>query len=138
MTILTPIDTTDFNPEFDHVYLVDGLGLVYDERTGLRAPDIENSRDFDILIDGQLVQGIEGEWRALTGHTNQHGYRGAVMHPSEIWGDWAIQDLASHAAEDGYVAFACVAVRPDLDEQDNDDYSDESPVGWAVAYKVVR
>lgn len=134
--ILATIDTDTFDPEFDHVYLIDGLGIVTDNAKGIHAPDVINDPEHDVLIDYLKVE--DSEWSVLVGHTGQYSYNGAVMHPSEQWGKWAIEDLAGRVEQDGYVAFAIVEVRPDLDEQDNDDYSDESPVGWAVVYKVVH
>lgn len=131
--ILATIDTDTFDPEFDHVYLIDGLGVITDNATGIYAPDVEHHADFDILINGMLATGAPDEWRCLTGHTGQHGYRGAVMHASEQWGNWAIQDLASRTEEDGYVAFAVVEVR-----DENGDYPEGDPIGWAVVYRVVH
>ena len=131
--ILAVIDTDTFDPEFDHVYLIDGLGIITDNAQGEYAPDISHDEEHDVLVNGHVARYAPGEWRVLTGHTGQDRYHGAVMHPSEQWGNWAIQDLASRAEEDGYVAFCIVEVR-----NDEGDYPAGDPIGWAVAYKVVR
>lgn len=125
--------TLTFEPEFDHIYVIDGEGRIADRddllrSTSIWAPEVINDPTEDVYISA------EG-WSVLKGHTGQHGYNGAVMHPSEQWGQWAIDALAAEAG-DGYVVFAVTEVRPDLDEQDNDDYSDETPIGWAVVWQV--
>lgn len=129
MVTIATIDTDTFDPDFDHVYLIDGLGIIVEPDAPIWAPEVMNDPTEDVHVS-------DSSWAVLTGHTGQHGYNGAVMHPSEQWGDWAIRDLASRADE-GHIAFCITEVRPDLDEQDNDDYSDESPIGWAVAWKRV-
>lgn len=114
-----------FDPDFDHVYLIDGLGTISEEHRDLYAPDVTHDPAGDVIVsDG---------WSVLTGHTGQHGYNGAVMHPSETWGDWATSDLMSRVEEDGWVAFAVVEVRGE-----DGDYPEGGPIGWAVAWKVVR
>lgn len=121
----------EFDPEFDHVYLIDGLGMVTDNAHNVYAPDVINDSEHDVLIDYLRVE--DSEWSVLTGHTGQQSYNGAVMHPSEQWGKWAINDLASRTEEDGHVAFCIVEVR-----DDEGDYPEGDPIGWAVAYKVVH
>lgn len=128
--ILATIDTDTFDPEFDYVYLIDGLGTITDEHRGVYAPDVIHDPEHDVLIDYLKVE--DSEWKVLTGHTGQHGYNGAVMHPSEQWGEWAISDLMSRVEEDGHVAFVIVEVR-----DDNGDYPEGDPIGWAVAWKRV-
>lgn len=129
----------DFDPDFDHVYLIDGLGTITDAE-GVYAPSVENDPAGDVTIDGgpTLAQSrgsfdVNSGWDVLTGHTGQHGYNGAVMHPSEQWGNWAIQDLIGYVEEDGYVAFAVVEVR---DEEG--DYPSGDAIGWVVVYRVIR
>lgn len=120
------MDTLTFEPEFDHVYLIDGLGTISTEHRGLYAPDVAHDPTADVQIMGD-------GWAVLTGHTGQDRYNGAVMHASEQWGQWAISDLTSRVEEDGWVAFCIVEVR-----DEDFDYPDGDPIGWAVAWKVVR
>jgi hypothetical protein len=113
-----------FDPEFDHVYVIDAQGNIQMD-SPLFAPDVENGPDADTDVI------VSTGWSVLTGHTGQHGYRGAVMHPSELWGAWAIDDLTERA-QDGPVAFAIVEVR-DTDGS----FPEGDPIGWAVAYRVL-
>lgn len=115
--------TTPFDPDFDNVYRLTPEGHIAEARD-LYAPDVSHSETEDITIDG--------DWSALTGHTGQYAYSGAVMHPSEQWGDWAITALTEIAQQTGQpLAFSVVEVR------DTDGcYPDGDPIGWAVTYRA--
>jgi hypothetical protein len=63
---------------FGTVFTVTEDGTVTTE-TDIYAPEVFNSDTSDVDI-------ISNDWEALTGMTGQHGYNGAVMHPSEFIG----------------------------------------------------
>lgn len=86
---------------------------------GLYAPDVVNDPDGDVEVFG--------EWEALTGMTGQHGYNGAVMHPSELIGAGIAQTL-SWLTVDEPVTFTVTTVA--------DDETDGDPIGWAIVYRT--
>lgn len=110
--------------EFEHVWTV-GLCRTVDDVTGFHAPTVTNDPEGDVDIDSE-------DWHVLTGNTGQHGYSGAVMHPSETFGrDMAMEiaHMCDAAYEDGRkLAFAVVTV----DDIDSDDV-----IGWAVTWRNV-
>lgn len=131
------------SPEFNHVYQLhlgndpDGstAGYVTDQHADGRpwgyAPDVTNSELNDIEIattDSDLPK-----WQALTGNSGQHGYTGAVMHPSEQWSQCHIDDLLDAADQPDSVIlyFAIVEVR-----DEDGDFPDGDPIGWAVVYTL--
>lgn len=111
-----------FDPEFDYVYTLTTAGEIV--TTDLSAPDVQHSPGGDVLIES----GMPTQWRALTGYTGQYGYSGAVMHPSEQWGEWAINALRERA-DGADISFSVVEVR-DADGS----FPDGDPIGWAVTY----
>lgn len=118
----------EFHPEFDTLYSIDRHGNVSDYAEPLMAPDVT------LAPASADVDTWEG-WHTLAGHTGQYGYRGAVMHPSEQWGHWAI-DALSEAADtcdpETLAVFAVVEVR-----DEDGSYPDGDAIGWAVAYRLV-
>lgn len=135
-----------FEPEFDHVYTMTVNGLI-GQGYGEYVPRVEHDDIHDILLDGQPLG--SGDWLALTGYTGQYTYTGAVMHPSEQWGEWArtaLSDLAD-TPEPSAVLFAIVAVEAPCspDEPcfpDDPTYCERTgcsaePAGWAVLYRVI-
>jgi len=132
--------TAHFHPEFNAVYGIDREGNIL-APDGEYAPDVTHDPDGDVLIDGGPTKSasnnsfdVNSGWDVLTGHTGQYGYRGAVMHPSELWGAWAIDHLTTIADSDliEYVLFAVVEVR-----DEDGDYPEGDPIGWAVIYKEI-
>lgn len=109
------VDPTTFDPEFDGVFQVVEGGVVVD-RPDLYAPSVLHHEDLDIEIDTP-------GWEALTGWTGQHGYRGAVMHPSEQFAG----NLARHVlANPGVYVLVVVEVLTEEGEGESE------PAGWAV------
>lgn len=114
--------------EFDSAY----SAITGERLPGVYLPFVEHDETHDVLIDGIPRRDVTWEgWHVLTGYTNQYGYRGAVMHPGETVEDDTLREWVKESGGD---AFAIVEVGPGLDEEDNDDYSNESPIGWAVLY----
>lgn len=101
--------------EFDHPFRVAADGSVHDVDS-IYAPTVTHDDEDDVAIDGD-------GWTPLTGHTGQHGYRGAVMHPSETLSG----GLADHILSTPGVY---VTVVVEVDRTDEDD--DPEPAGWAV------
>lgn len=114
---------TTFNPEFDYTYMLTAGGEIT-EAHEFYAPDVSLDPGADVAVDTG--------WSVLSGHTGQYGYQGAVMHPSELWGDWAVSALTEQA-QGGSIVFAVVEVRTE-----DGDYPDGDPVGWAVAYRTLE
>lgn len=120
-----------FDPDFDHAYIYTPTGIAdYSDYL----PTVENNENHDVLIDGVPFR-ESTDWHVMTGHTGQYGYDGPVMHPSELWGQWAINDLQNtldNALDDeagAAVEFAIVEV---IDPKDED-----TLIGWAVLYRVI-
>jgi hypothetical protein len=113
-----PITADDLNTamDFDHVIELHDDSTISDV-DGLYAPDvlIDHGDDADVTIEG------EG-WTALSGHTGQYGYNGAVMHVSEFIGG----GLASYLLETPGV-YVVVEVR-----EEDGSLPDGDPVGWAI------
>lgn len=113
--------------EFDGVY-----SAVTGERVRTEwAPDVMNDPSSDIAVYGD-------GWHALTGYTQQHGYRGAVMHPSETADDDTIREWVRDAGGD---VFALVVVESPCgdgcqDAADCEEYGHTGePAGWAAIYQ---
>lgn len=108
--------------EFDHVFTLarshSGKLYVLDEDPqGLYAPDVFNDESGDVEVQSD-------DWEALTGMTGQHGYNGAVMHPSEFIGAGIARTLAEYA-EDGPASFVVTEVRDPEPERDD-------LIGWCI------
>ncbi len=112
--------TTTFNPEFDFTYRINADGNITEARDEY-SPEVSHDPGNDVCV--------ESGWDVLTGFTGQYGYNGAVMHPSEQWGDWAVNALREQAS-DSDVVFCIVEVR-----DEDGGFPDGDPIGWAVAYK---
>lgn len=112
---------------FGHVFqIIDGLVDDSAIPSGEYAPDVYYDDDNDTEIQG------EG-WQALTGWTGQHGYNGAVMHPSEYVGARMAEEMASMSTDESLLwTLVVVEVLPDEDDEDPE------PAGWAVLYKRVE
>lgn len=112
------------NREFNSVFQVTPGGYVIDGPDWLTAPDVEHDDECDVIIPS--------EWRALTGYTGQHGYRGAVMHSSEYLGGRLLSDILDTP---GVYAIATAEVYCHTLGHDYDDCPvgrDHSPAGWVV------
>ncbi len=125
--------TEPFDPEFDIPYTLHPDGNVTDSSVNYLPPVmVDDPEGGDIVIDS-------AEWSALKGYTGQHGYHGAIMHPSEQWGQWAIDALkeAGDSMGPDYrgapVTFAVVEA---MDEDGS--YPDGDAIGWVVIYRVER
>lgn len=129
-----------FDPEFDTVYAMAPDGAILNPGHDPYLPNVQNYADGDVLIDYATPSDAPGAWSAwsaLTGFTGQHGYRGAVMHPSEHWGRWATDELERLTGQDDapdgtYILFGIVEC---LDDDGN--YPDGDAIGWVVVYKLV-
>ena len=96
-------------------------------------PTVSHDGAHDVLIDGMTredARTLTG-WDVLTGHTLQYGYRGAVMHPSETADD---ETVSAWVREAGGDILAIVEVHDD----DDPDYPDGAPIGWAVLYRAAE
>jgi hypothetical protein len=112
--------------DFDHVFYIDDGTLTPAARTLVTtnhtAPDVELDPSRDVTVSGK--------WSAITGMTGQHGYRGAVMHPSEFIGAGIAQVLA-----EDYPAGTLFAVVEVRDEDGS--FPDGDPIGWAIVYRKI-
>lgn len=108
----------------------------------LYAPTVEHSYTHDVLINGHAPRCECGycHWEPLTGHSGQHGYRGAVMHASEFIGGALALDLLDTASEHPIYVVSevgvvvceedCCADRTDADAEVG--LWEHEPVGWAI------
>lgn len=117
--------------EFDHVIRVNEDGTVDDRNTGKHAPELVMELDEDgqslYFNDEDLHEEARTSgWTLMQGHTGQHGYRGAVMHPSEFVGG----SLAEYILErPGYYVTTIVECEEIHGERE------EPPAGWAIAFQ---
>ncbi|QWY80575.1 hypothetical protein SEA_QUAMMI_89 [Microbacterium phage Quammi] len=130
------------SPDFDHVSLLISIPVgedatsayVIERQDGVAwdwAPDVSHSEATDVDIMPTSL--AAGKWEVLTGSTGQHGYNGAVMHPSEQWSQCHVDDLVRLADHPGHaLLFTIVEVR-----DEDGSLPDGDPIGWAVAYKLV-
>ena len=101
-----------FDPDFDHVYAINGRGYIFEPPMTVYSPDVEFNPD---------TRDAESPWDILSGHSGQWQYDGNVMHLSEQWGDWAVNALAELAG-DSILLFTVLVVQ----------YEDDA-IGWCVA-----
>lgn len=139
---------TDFDPEFDHVYRLQKQGAIQDEAELHYVPTAEHSAEHDVLLDG-VPRRESDPWHALIDHSGQYRYHGAVMHASEQWGQWAIDDLMENVMDDDDVRAILFTVVEVSGHDDDDpvfpeepDYCERSgcahePAGWAVLYRTI-
>lgn len=102
--------------EFDTAY----SAVTGEQHLGENIPDVQLDPTADVYVSSG--------WMALTGYTQQHGYRGAVMHPSETMSDEAVREAVREAGGD---LFAIVEVR-----DEDGSFPDGDAIGWAVVYKA--
>lgn len=97
---------------------------------GLYIPTVEHSDILDVVIDHvwHADSAHFTGWAALTGHTCQHGYSGAVMHPSETADDETVRGWVREAGGDVFAIVEVTDADEDLDE----------PIGWAVIYRAAN
>lgn len=89
-------------------------------------PDVWHDDEHDIVIEDE-------QFTALTGHTAQYAYNGAVMHASEQFSASHLCELITHAQyRPKGVVFGLVIVNvlPTTDEPDPE------PAGWAVLMRT--
>lgn len=135
------------NFEFDLTY-----SAITGEYVGGYVPHVEadsayDADGIDVLIDGNPEN--LAEWSAIAGKTHQHGYRGAIMHPSETADDETVREWVRD--NDGDL-FAIVEVSGcehaahvigdecTCDECNDAVYCQEygcpsPPAGWAIIYR---
>lgn len=109
---MTTIDSLNSEVEFDVPFMVDEGNVI--RVVGVYAPEVYHDETDDIEI-------VSDEWEAMTGYTGQHGYNGAVMHPSETLSGGLAYDILNESHGDIYVVVAVL-------DYDNP----EALVGWAV------
>jgi hypothetical protein len=114
--------------EFDHVIRVNEDGSVSDEND-VYAPDIyiETDDDGQILDEHErayIADANDQGWDLMTGYTDQSGYSGPIMHPSEFIGEDMADDILESPGI--YVVIEVSSI----------DGGDSDPIGWAVAYRA--
>lgn len=101
----------------------------------------------DVLFDGTPAN--LSEWSAITGKTRQHGYRGAIMHPSETADDETVREWVRDAGGDKFAIVEVSGCEHDgaphgeectCDDCDDAIYCQEygcptPPMGWAIIYQ---
>lgn len=105
----------DNSIEFDTAFIVLPDGE-YAE-TGEYVPSVYNDSETDVYVESS-------QWEALTGYTGQHGYSGAVLHPSEYFGGGLLKDVS----EDIGGEYALTVVYGLEDDSDI--------IGWCVLRKL--
>lgn len=110
--------------DFDHPFRLHADGSIEDA-PNVRAywvPEIAHDPHGDVTI-------YSDTWKAMTGLTGQHGYNGAVLHPSEVMSCGVVGAMLRIVENAEHpVAFALTEVR------DEDLSHPETPIGWAILY----
>lgn len=142
--------------EFEHVIRVHNDGTVSDSPYSVGSQDAY----FDLTVteDGTDQFDMSEGWELLTGFTGQYGYNGPVMHSSEYIGgglaqhiletpgDYVVLEVSSYSSEHewqlstftGTKTCAVCGLLP-LDAEDAESFCrDDSPAGWAVAFKPLE
>ena len=90
--------------DFDHPFVITADGSVHDAPSNVYAPEVYDAESIseDITIEGD-------GWSALTGHTGQYGYHGAVMHASEFIGGGLADYLLDNSGTYVVVAVECLS-----------------------------
>lgn len=91
-------------------------------------PEVSHSPTNDVDIH----DGLDHLWQAMTGLTGQHGYNGAVLHPSEVMAPGVARAMLDIVrGEEAPIAFVLTEVR------DEDLSHPEDPIGWTILYRPV-
>lgn len=98
----------------------------------VRAPDVENDEEHDILIDGRAWKDVD-DWNPMRGLTGQYGYNGCVLHPSEQYSLGVVAEMLDRLdpGEFGVFCHTSVEVRCD-DTCEEDCMGDHFPAGWVI------
>lgn len=130
-TLISP--TRDLNDamELNHAVQVQSDGGVVDGPDGVYAPDLyvhldEAGQEPGGADDDLRQQARAQGWELMSGYTGQYGYRGPVMHASEVIGGRLQGDVL---ATPGLYVAVPVEVAPWGE-------ADTEPAGWAVARRV--
>jgi hypothetical protein len=112
--------------QFEHVVYSDGAGNVTDILpTRVWAPEVYLELDDDGQSLSEPVMSSREPWKLLSGFTGQHGYRGALMHPSEYIGGGLERYIRDTA---GYFVAVVIDGLPTGED-------DETELcGWGVAH----
>lgn len=102
--------------DFYHVIAVLSDGTAIDGPGDIIAPE---------LHDGELDS---DDWKLLNGYSQQYGYRGPIMHPSETISGGLERDILAKPGY--YVSLVNYSTDADLIDDDADS-------GWAIAFKEV-
>lgn len=124
-TTHTDAGSLSYLMDFDHIIRVVN-GEVVTPSDGPWAPSAYLDGDEFILTDSN------GRWEALTGYTGQHGYRGPIMHSSELIMGRLAEDIL--ATDGDYVALVVTVLPEDADDEASAEYD---VAGWCVA-RLIR
>lgn len=126
--------------EFASLFRVTNSGYVV---TGQELDDLDPTLPHlpdDVHVDDVDVPGAIPGWEAVSGYTGQHGYRGALMHPSEYFGGHLAFDTMMRPGLYGMVEpyFTCENYETgELTEEFCADSgeclcADANPAGWTL------
>jgi hypothetical protein len=105
-------------------------GKVYSVDHSVAVPD-EVFYDPDKYGEANDLWISSDNWEPLTGFTNQYGYRGACLHPSEFIGGGLEAEILNN---DGIYVTVCVYSLDNPSIPSEDGYGE--PDGWAVLKQI--
>lgn len=144
MSTIVDADTLDAAIDFDapfNLNLRDDAGRVTLSRAdGVYAPSVELDPKHGLLVDDYTVD--RSPWRAVSGHSGQHGYDDPIMHASEFIGG-GMADYLLSTAEDCPTYVVCEVAVTECDDECmmRDDHTpedvaagtwDHEPGGWIL------
>lgn len=110
----------DHEVEFDSPFTIDAEGDVDDAR-----PDGVHAPETVYLDDEGEIEYLDDDWEPISGYSGQYGYKGPVMHPSEVLGGGSALEREVRSNPGVYVL---VAVEANID----DEGAGEEPAGWMI------
>lgn len=139
MSVIVDRDNLDNAIGFDmpfNLSLRDDTGRVTLSRAdGIYAPEVvELDPLHGLLVDSYVID--RSPWRAVSGHSNQHGYGGPIMHASEFIGG-GMADYLLSTADDCPTYVVCEVAVTEHDDGCWDDCEGWSaghhePAGWIL------
>lgn len=112
--------------DLDFVFGINNRGYLVDLTNPPTLGAVTHSNKNDVEINGYAPQ--HTLWMPITALTNQYGYSGAILHPSETISHGIItrlQEIAANSNETTIFAIAAVEIEPIAGIE-------QEPAGWCI------
>lgn len=127
--ILDDIEAIDLGTAFCLRPNMDSQMFVVTTLPGAEVPELTHHRDHDLMIDDQPWVRLDEhtfQWSAWPNRSNQHGYPGPILHPSETFSVCWVADMIEQARKVSMIGSLLFAAVP-VETEDPD-----HPAGWAL------